>query len=473
MKMSNKMKSMIAGAAALMATGLYAEPSDESVIVRITGSTAFRSATHSAIVAMYDSAPVAGFAGSNLSGSGRSFFYGTIGGTKTIVTTSWSGSTGGIQVVSGSIPVGFLPDNLADSTATPALTAAGAGATGGTQINSSSSFGPNSQVADVAMGDTFQSSTPFKTPVLNSQAVGVIGFVWLANRGLSSQMVSKTNVTLTNGSAVVSMADVTGIQAGMNVKATTGLPTSYVTVVSVDSGANTVTLSHNATAASTTATLTFARPAPITNINTQQAQALWGAGTASLAQFTGLASDASTLVYATGRDPDSGTRLTAFAESGIGANSTVTQYRPTVTGSGATAVITALAPYPQQVVNGITFTEGNGGESSGGTLVGYFGHVSTPGLILSYVSTGDAPTAVNNGAVQLTYNGVPYSLDGIKEGRYTFWCYQHVMYQPTIAAAKKTVADLMADKIRTVTAPIKLSEMKCSRATDGAVVFHD
>jgi hypothetical protein len=161
--------------------------------------------------------------------------------------------------------------------------------------------------------------------------------------------------------------------------------------------------------------------------------------------------------------------LTAFAEAGIGANATVTQYRPTV----ASGVITALNPYPQQVVNGITFTEGNGGESSGGTLSGYFGNVSTPGLIVSYVGSGDAPGAVNNGAVQLTYNGVPYSLDGIKEGRYTFWCYQHVMYQPTISAAKKTVADLMADKIRTVTAPIKLSEMKCSRATDGAVVFHD
>jgi hypothetical protein len=469
MKKYNKFTSIIAGAAALVATGLYAEPSDESVIIRLTGSTAFRAATHSAIVAMYDSAPVAGYAGSNLSGSGRSFFYGTIGGTKTIVTTSWSGSTGGIQVVAGSIPVGFMADTLADSTSTPALTAAGAGATGGTQISSSSSFGSNSKVADVAMGDTFQSSTPFKTPVLNSQTVGVIGFVWLANRGLSSEMVSKPNVTLTSGSAVVSMADVTGIQVGMNVKASAGLPTSYVTVLSVDTPNNTVTLSHNATAASTTATLTFARPAPITNINTQQAQALWGAGTASLAQFTGNAADASTLVYATGRDPDSGTRLTAFAEAGIGANATVTQYRPTV----ASGVITALNPYPQQVVNGITFTEGNGGESSGGTLSGYFGNVSTPGLIVSYVGSGDAPGAVNNGAVQLTYNGVPYSLDGIKEGRYTFWCYQHVMYQPTISAAKKTVADLMADKIRTVTAPIKLSEMKCSRATDGAVVFHD
>ena len=466
--MRTKFTSIIAGAAALVAAGLHAAPSDESVIIRLTGSTAFRSATHNAIVQLYDSAPVAGYAGSSLSGAGRSFFYGTIGGTKTIITTSWSGSVGGVQVVAGSLPVNFLDDTIADA-GTLTATAASA-ATGGTQINSSSTFGSNSKVPDVAMSDTFQSSTPFKAPVLTSKKVGVIGFSWLVNRGFSTDLVSKSNVTTTNGSAVISMADVTGIVVGMNVKGT-GVPTtSYVKVLSVDTGANTVTLSANATADSTAAaTLTFAKVAPFTNINTQQAQALWGSGTSSLAQFTGLAADASKLVYATGRDPDSGTRLTAFAESGVGVDSTVTQYKPTV----VSGVITALAPYAQQTINGITFTTGNSGESSGGTLAGFFGNVSTPGLIVGYVGSGDVPTGVNAGAVELTYNGVPYSVDAVKEGRYTFWCYEHLMYQPTLGAAKKTVADALATKIETVTSPIKLTDMKCSRTTDGAVVFHD
>ena len=468
--MSTKMKSIIAGAAALVAAGLQAAPSDESVIIRLTGSTAFRSATHNAIVQMYDPspAPVAGYAGSNLSGAGRSFFYGTIGGTKTIITTSWSGSVGGVQVVANSVAVNFLDDTLADA---GTLAVAGTtAASGGTQISSSSTFGSNSKVPDVAMSDVFQSSTPFRTPVLTSKRVGVIAFAWLVNRGFGAEMVSKSNVTL-NATTTVSMADVTGIIVGMHVKGT-GISTSnYVTVASVDTGANTVTLSHAATTSTTTADLTFAKPAPFTNINAQQAQALWGSGTASLAQFTGLAADASKLVYATGRDPDSGTRLTAFAESGIGVESTVTQYKPVV----SSGVITSLAPYPQQTVNGITFTLGNGGEASGGTLSGYFGNVSAPstGLIVSHVGSGDVPAAVNAGAVQLTYNGVPYSVDAVKEGRYTFWCYQNLMYQPTLITAKKTVADALATKIETVTAPIKLSEMKCSRSTDGAVVFHD
>jgi len=468
MKLYNKFTSIIAGATALVASGLHAAPSDESVIIRITGSSAFRSATHNAIVQLYDSAPVAGYAGADLSGSTRSFFYGTIGGTKTIFTTFWSGSVGGVQVVSGAIPVNFLADTVADA-GTLAATGAAA-ATGGTQLFSSSSAGgTNSQVADVAMSDVYQSSTPFKTPVLTSKRVGVIGFSWLVNRGFNSDLVTKTGVTTTTGSAVISMTDVTGILVGMHVKGT-GVSATYVKVNSVDAVNNTVTLSANAIADSTAAaTLTFAKPAPFTNINAQQAQALWGSGTASLALFTGVAADASKLVYATGRDPDSGTRLTAFAESGIGVESTVTQYQPTI----SSGVITALNPYAQQTVNGITFTQGNGGEASGSTLRGFFGNVSTPGLIVSHVGSGDVSTAVLAGGVELTYNGVPYSIDAIKEGRYTFWCYQHLMYQSTLVTAKKSVADALATKIETVTAPIKLTDMKCSRTTDGAVVFHD
>jgi hypothetical protein len=221
----------------------------------------------------------------------------------------------------------------------------------------------------------------------------------------------------------------------------------------------------------TTATLSFgtSTATPFTNINAMQAQALWGSGSASLALFTGASADANKVVYATGRDPDSGTRLTAFAETNVGVDSTVTQFKPTV----ASGVITALAPYPEQTVNGITFTRGNSGENSGSTLSGYFGNYSNPGIIVGYVGSGDVSGAVSAGAVQLTYNGVAYSTDAIKQGRYTFWCYQHLMYLPTLGASKKTVADSLATKIRTTTSPILLSDMKCSRTTDGAVVFHE
>jgi hypothetical protein len=479
------LKTLAAGAALFgAAVSALAEPSTDATIVRITGSTAFRSATHAAIVGIYDSAPVAGYAGSNLSGSGRSFFYGQIGGQPVIITTSWSGSTGGIHVVSQSIPVGFLNDNLADS-GQPALAVAvgGASVSGGTQISSSSTFGPNLKVADVAMGDSYQSATPFKTPVLADQLVGVIGFKWLVNRGAN---VVTTTASSSAGSPVLTVADSTGITAGMTVRSTS-LPSTLLKVASVDSGTQVTLTSGTGVLSGTNVSTSFAAASPITNINPQIAQALWSNGSASLAQFTGNAADAAIKVYATGRDPDSGTRLTTFAETGIGVDATVTQYKPVVSGSR----ITALAPYPAQTVNGILFTEGNGGESSGGTLANYFplttesvsvnGRPAAPCYLITYVGTGDAPAAVNAGAQELTYNGVAFSDAAVKEGRYTFWCYQHVLYPQTwnsaaggsLEARKKAVADAMAERIRTVTAPFKLNEMNCSRTADGGVVFHN
>ncbi len=67
-------------------------------------------------------------------------------------------------------------------------------------------------------------------------------------------------------------------------------------------------------------------PAGLTNITPQLAQNLWLNGTNSLALFTGSSSDQGTIVYATGRNADSGTRLTAFAETGVGVFTSVVQY---------------------------------------------------------------------------------------------------------------------------------------------------
>ena len=112
---------------------------------------------------------------------------------------------------------------------------------------------------------------------------------------------------------------------------------------------------------------------PGTNITDTQAQQLWGAGFAPLALFTGNATGNGTVrngdqlkvVYATGRDPDSGTRLSAFADAGIGALATVVQYKATVAGD----TVTGLVKYPIQIINGVsTGSLGNSGESSGSSL---------------------------------------------------------------------------------------------------------
>ena len=54
----------------------------------------------------------------------------------------------------------------------------------------------------------------------------------------------------------------------------------------------------------------------------------------------------------------------------------------------------------------------------------------------------------------------------MKEGLYTFWGYEHLMYLPTIDP-QKTVADVLTTEIITTDARLNPSEMHVSRATDG------
>jgi hypothetical protein len=370
-------------------------------VLRLTGSTAFRAQTHKAIINILNGGPVqAAFervsngtisgTATSLSGSDRAVFIGTISGRGDLgtvtVKTSWSGSTGGIQTVSNSLAIGFMPD-VPSSTAAATVTAGAA--TGGVQVTDA---GIN-EIPLAGMADTFQGSTPFTANPLTYQTVGVIGFQWVASKG---------------------------------------------------------------------------SPAGLDNITPQLAQALWGNGTLPLALFTGDPADQGALVYATGRDPDSGTRATAFAEAGVGVFSVVTQYKPSIT-SGA---VTSWAPYPQQTVNGITFPVGQGGEASGSSLIANVtaSGSAAVGYGIAYMSVNDAVTAVNGGAKALNYNGIPYSLQAVREGKYTFWCYQHVTYRNTLTGGPKDVADLMANQILNTDSPILLNSMNCSRPTDGGQI---
>ncbi len=154
---------------------------------------------------------------------------------------------------------------------------------------------------------------------------------------------------------------------------------------------------------------------PGNNLTDTQAQQLWGAGFAPLALFTGNATGNGTVrngdqlkvVYATGRDPDSGTRLSAFADAGIGALATVVQYKATVSGD----TVTGLVKYPIQVINGVsTGSLGNSGESSGSSLRAFMNKTltasayqtedtsATGGYLMTYLGVSDANTVLPGGS---------------------------------------------------------------------------
>ena len=70
-------------------------------------------------------------------------------------------------------------------------------------------------------------------------------------------------------------------------------------------------------------------PAGLTNMTPLVAQNLWANGSLPLSLFDGNQADLATTIYAIGRNADSGTRQTAFAETAIGVQTQVTQYEPT------------------------------------------------------------------------------------------------------------------------------------------------
>ena len=398
------LKGITAGLLALVFVGV----ASAQTTIRITGSTAFRAATVTAIRNILTPTHTLGFNGATATGANQSIFVGTtrVGNIPVVIKCSWAGSVGGIQTVAQQSPAITIPTWLSETLNT--LTVAGT-----PNLNSGNIY-DSPTGADIAMSDSFQSSTQFSGTgfsTLVDTVVGVVPFVW--TKGVHSDPA---------------------VQAVL---------------------------------------------ANVTNMTALNARLLLAAGVPA-SMFTGTAADSSVYLYPMGRDEDSGTRLVAFAEPGFGVFGSPIQYQPTIT-NGA---IASIAAWPAATVLGISFPVGHSGFSSGGTLAT---NLNTPvattardafgakfGLI-AYFGVNDA-NGVNGGNNNLTYNGVAYSPDAVREGRYTFWGYEHVTYRSTLSGNAKTVADQIANQIKTADASVSgvlLSTMNVSRSTEGAVIIHN
>jgi hypothetical protein len=152
--------------------------------------------------------------------------------------------------------------------------------------------------------------------------------------------------------------------------------------------------------------------ASLTNINSLNAQSLYGSlGELAMSQFTGVPADNTKVVYATGRNADSGSRLTVMADIGYGLYTPVNQFTFTVTSGAITA--NAFA--------------GNSGYGSGSNVAGVLAATwNTDSAVVGYLGSSDWATADTGGATALSYNGVPYSVQAVQEGQYTLWGYLHM-----------------------------------------------
>jgi hypothetical protein len=210
--------------------------------------------------------------------------------------------------------------------------------------------------------------------------------------------------------------------------------------------------------------------------------------------------DQNAIVFATGRNTDAGQRYAAQAESDIGINAVVKQFKPTISGAAAGVggfvtggTVTSHVLWPIETFSGVNSQFlGNSGATSGANLAPFLTATltsgayksngsnanafpnATAGYYISYLTPSDSDTiAIPNGAVELKWNGIPYSVQAVQQGKYTFWVYEHLLYRSATSGIQKTFADTLANQILTVDATVGgifLNTVQVSRQEEGGLV---
>ena len=251
---------------------------------------------------------------------------------------------------------------------------------------------------------------------------------------------------------------------------------------------------------------------PYTNMTVQFAKYILGAGYAPVSLLSGTLSDSNNGCFLIGRNIDSGTRITSFAETGFGSLTTAKQYawgtNWSTNSSGATISVSPVASenklflWPKESINGVASgSVGNGGNSSGGTLCGYMAKVLNAGtsqivdnranltqallassanystfsgtnFLVGYAGRSDANGQVANGLVLMNYNGVENTTNNVANGGYTFWSYEHMYLGANATADDVAAANGIASTITAnIAAPnVAYTAMKVQRSTDGGTV---
>lgn len=227
-------------------------------------------------------------------------------------------------------------------------------------------------------------------------------------------------------------------------------------------------------------------PASITNMTDQLHDAQWSTGQLPLSMYSGNPADSGVFVLNTGRNNGSGTRATILSETQYGPFRNVVQWggpndSSNVAGSEGTGTVTTLT------------NKGNGGYSSNSfvrqNLARTTANVSVDGVpssvhLVSYLTLSDASaiTTITGGAGvgarALTYNGMAYSEDKVKNGQYSLWGYQWFYKSPNPTAGEETFFDAFVAAIPTTLDPlvtgIPIPDMNVTRqGGDGGIILPD
>jgi hypothetical protein len=428
-------KQIIIGAA--LAVGFAAQVNAQPTPIYITGSTAFRSQTVSAIEALFD-----GAAPTNVVTRGNTdehkaqyaILSGTIGGATHSfdVFTLWSGSEAGLAALSGTT----VPDTDFNGSAdtlpndvTYFLLTSATGKSGNSPTSSETNT--IAQTPDLAMADTSKAVSFSKAAAFTlfggNSFVGVVPFTW---------------VKCTNSAA-------------------------------------------------------FATWSHLVNITHYQAEVELG-GAQVAAFFTGVAADTNVNVYQVGRNKGSGTRVNTLADTGYGITKLVDQWavNPKGTTPGtisppfvATGAVDAtIASYNLEEIGNAGFESG-GDVSKDLSIDGCSTAVdpitgSNGVITVAYLGLSDATANSMGTNLWLTLNGIFESDDAIAQGQYSFWGMEHLYGKPGLSGAQLTYGGSLFTAIQAQitalangagkhSAGVALGYMQCTKGSDTAFPTHN
>lgn len=432
--------------------------------IRITGSTAFRGSTLNAIRNILQPGFTYAYSGTSFTGASQAIFTGTTkatagppasAATPVVIKVSFSGSTGGIQ---------NLVENLTTGASTLWLQNGVTQTTGGT----ASASGPYDPpvTADITMADSFQSSTDFDTPALVGTRVAVLPFQWVRNNGSPNTLRNMTPWLATNL-----------LSGGTPLSFFTGNPADSISVYATgrdeESGTRLVTFADCLFGISSNCTQYQVVGSPVTNLIP------WPFIDAARPEGHSGYSGGSNLVTAlntTGSATNVNNPGHLVAYAGINDAAAV---NPGVVAT-ATSAITSGAVTSVSITNGgtnygagttITFSGGGGTGAAATPVIDASGTITGATITSGGSGYTSAPTIAFRGGATLTWNGVAYSPDAVRNGQYTFWSYQLLYHRSGYASA--AIAAQLAKQIRDVdaaSAGILLPTMNVERTVEGGDV---
>jgi hypothetical protein len=464
----------------LLAAAFAGTAANAQTVIHVVGSTAFRAPATAAIIDYLNSTSGNGvracFSSSNILGAGAAIFAnGTVGsgGTATtIIETAWTGSVAGAVDISigGSASDKFIDVASLDTTPTTGDLAKFNGASGVVTVGSAGTVAYSSETA---YGGGFLADSI--TTGAEAGHPPDLTFSDSINSSIAAVYKSATQTGTINGKTQKQILNIINNLVDSGASGGNANNDGFIGVLPFE------WVIGDVTSAGLTQLGLGSLP---TNMSQQAASALIGTGYIPLALLDGgsASTDVNNFFYCDGRNEDSGSRVAAFSESQIpfGPTGVCQQYQITgSTGSGITAMNLWAANTTLFTESAVTWnTLGHSGYTSGSAVQGALdfpengqvngsltwsgqaleGSATTSGtFLIGYVGITDAVNAVTGGATALSYNGVPYTIANVLNGKYSFWAYEHAYQLSTASSTVQTIDNAIADDVHDQVADIDLS----------------